>query len=199
MILILTPFAHMIVYSIKSTQFNTLRRLIYGFALIYPIFLARMSYKWKGDNRSLIRHNDGYNSDDDNKSWDDYSRAYKIFGKIITQILSLLVCKREQIRSYSIKFAAQMVLHITNDSPTNDINKFSLKNIKPNHPILNEDKLINNAKMWLKELAEPLNQPRTEANKLTRFSKENISICIKKLFKVAEDRIRVCYILCFCV
>ena len=211
-LIVLHPFAHMLINAVKKTQLNTLRRLIYGLIQFYPVYLARMTYKWKGNNALILMNSnndnngfDGYNSDENNnKIWDEYINSYNIFDKIIKQILVLMVCKNEEIRTYSIKFAAQMILLTTNHQNTNDINKFSLKNIKVKHPILNDDKLINTAKMWLKELAEALNQPSTIANQLTKFTSENTQICIRKLFKIAEDRLRVKIyylysILCICV
>ena len=79
---------------------------------------------------------------------------------------------------------------ITPDEMKEGPDTFSLHNIRPGHPLLNENDLSSKAKSWLKILTDTLNAP-VPAGKTRVFTKENCENAIKGLFGIAKDRQRL--------
>ena len=204
---ILRPFTQLLVYAIqeKGKKTSTIKRIVYGFAQIYPVMLARLCCVWKGNEinkgREDINSDDEDGDNDYSKTFPNYAKYKAVFDvsqKIVDNILLLLPAKKPEVRDFAIKFAKSMILHTTCQIVTKDKNRFSLINIKPGHPLLNESQLTSKAKAWLKALTDSLNKsPKlTDPTQQTQlFTKENCENAIKGLFGIAKERPRVSMII----
>ena len=207
---ILRPFTQLLVYAIQQKQSKnstTIKRIVYGFAQIYPVMLARLCREWK----HIEAKDDNIDSDDEDEDgndatnpsakypkYDAYKAVFDVSQKIVDNILLTIHAKKAEVRDYAIKFAKSMILHSTSNAVTKDKNRFSLTNIRPGHPLLNESQLTTKAKAWLKALTDALNKGRNMENvkKDQLFTKENCENAIKGLFGIAKERPRVCLFVC---
>lgn len=205
---IIRPFTQLLVYAIQDNSktkkggSGTIKRIVYGFAQLYPVMLARLCRCWKGPYKRGDVDSDDENDDDPSKTFPNYQKykaVFEVSTKIVNNILLLLPAKKAEVRDYAIKFAKSMILHTTCQIVSKDPNRFSLSKIKQGHPLLNEELLTTKAKEWLKALTDNLNKPRklTDIKQQEQlFTKGNCENAIKGLFGIAKERPRVwCFIL----
>ena len=114
---IIRPYTQLLVSAVtdKSKKPSvTIKRIIYNFAQIYPVMLARLCREWRHTPSHDAMDED---SDDDEKvTAEDLNRRYPKFTayrelfvvsqKIVDNILLLLTNKQDDRRNWSIKYEA---------------------------------------------------------------------------------------------